>query len=77
MADIFCIRIHICKKYFFPLLLFLKWKVSFGLHLPLDLINLFNIIILHVFDSSEQDHIPFEAGVPLIYRNNLLDLHDK
>ena len=26
MADIFCIHIHICKKHFFPLLLFLRWK---------------------------------------------------
>ena len=47
-----CIRINICIKYYFPLLLFLRWKVKekqvldFGLNLPLDLINLFNIIIL-------------------------------
>ena len=63
MADIFCIRIHICKTYFFPVLLFLRWKAKdlvlvlilekvlvFGLHLPLDLINLFNIALL--FDKS-------------------------
>ena len=29
MADIFCIRItHNCKKYFFPLLLLMKWKTK-------------------------------------------------
>ena len=63
MAYIFCIRIHICKTYFFPVLLFLRWKAKdlvlvlilekvlvFGLHLPLDLINLFNIALL--FDKS-------------------------
>ena len=50
MAEIFFIRIHICKKYFSPLLLFLRWKpkersvLGFGLHLPLDLINLFQIL---------------------------------
>ena len=28
MTDIFCIRIHICKIYFFPILLFLRWKAK-------------------------------------------------
>ena len=27
-TDIFCIRIHICKRYFFPLLLFLRWRAK-------------------------------------------------
>ena len=27
-ANIFCIRIHICQKYFFPVLIFLRWKVK-------------------------------------------------
>ena len=51
MADIFCIRIYICKKYFFqPLFTIVemedKRKISFifGLRLPLDLINLLNIM---------------------------------
>ena len=52
MYDIFCTRNHIYKKYFFLLLLFLGRKAKekevfvFGLHLPLDLINLFSIILL-------------------------------
>ena len=52
IAHIMCIRIHICKRYYFPLLLFLRWKgkekwvFDFGLHSPVDLINFFNIIIL-------------------------------
>ena len=47
-----CIRINICIKYYFPLLLFLRWKakekqvLDFGLNFPLGLINLFNIIVL-------------------------------
>ena len=53
MIDIFCICIHICKKYFFPLLLFLflRWKAKEKLalecHFPLDLINLFNTVLFN------------------------------
>ena len=52
IAYIMCIRINICNKYYFPLLLFLRWKakekqvLDFGLNFPLGLINLFNIIVL-------------------------------
>ena len=59
MNDTFCIRIHICKKYFIPVLLCLRWKTKvfiivlilekvlvFGFYLPLDLMNLFNIALL-------------------------------
>ena len=28
IAHIFCICIHICKRYYFPLLLFLRWKAK-------------------------------------------------
>ena len=44
-----CIRIHICKRCYFPFLLVLRWKAKFlvfGLHFLLDLINLFNILLL-------------------------------
>ena len=53
IAHIMCICIHICESYYFPLLLFLRWKskekqvLNFGLHLPLDLINFFNIILFN------------------------------
>ena len=42
IAHILCIRIHICKRYYFPILLFLRWKAKekyvlvFRLYLPLD-----------------------------------------
>ena len=38
--------LYIFRKYFFLLLLLIRWKVLFfGLHFPLDLINSFNIIL--------------------------------
>ena len=45
IARILCIRIHICKRYYFPLLLFPRRKtkekqfLDFGLDLSHDLIN--------------------------------------
>ena len=52
IAQVLRIRIHIFKRYYVLILLFLTWKVKekhfpvFGLYLPLDLINLFNIVLL-------------------------------
>ena len=52
IAQVLRICIHIFKRYYVLILLFLRWKVKekqflvFGLYLPLDLINLFNIVLL-------------------------------
>ena len=50
---VYSIHIYICERYYFPLLLSLRWKVKekqvldFGLHVPIDLINLFNIMMFN------------------------------
>ena len=52
IAQVLRICIHIFKRYYVLILLFLRWKVKekqflvFGLYLPLDLINLFNVVLL-------------------------------
>ena len=92
IAHIMCICIHICERYYFPLLLFLKQKWK---DFPHDLINLFNIIILfnkfplitsYEFANSYlflflkcfySRELDHIKPMFLSYRKNLFYLHDK
>ena len=82
IAHILCICIHICKRYYFPLLLFLRWKAKEKQVLFLDDIcyllalcirrrqsDVF--LLLKCFYSRELDHIRFEAYAPLIQKQSI------
>ena len=83
ITHIICICIHICKRYYFLLLLFLRWNAKeklvlvFGWHLlPLSVVlNVKPFFCLNVF-AQENCIISDFKPMFLSYRNNLFDLHD-
>ena len=87
IAHILCICIHICKRYYFPLLLFLRWKakekqvlflddISTSQHCALGADKVMSFFCLNVF-TQENWIISDLKPMLLSYRNNLFDLHDK
>ena len=87
IARIFCICIHICNRYYFPLLLFLRWKatkkisVSFWIKfattyrcdLGAGIVKPF--FCLNGFTQENRIISQFKSMF-LSYRNNLINLHD-
>ena len=88
IAHIFCICIHICKRYYFPLLLFLRWKakekisysfwITFATTYRCDLgagiVKPF--FCLNVF-TQENRIISHSRPMSLSYRSSLFVLDDK
>ena len=70
IAHIFCICIYICKRYYFPLLLFLRWKPKENIAKICYLLALCfrrrqneTFRFLKCFYSNEQVHIRFRASL--------------